>query len=140
MRRISAAPVCSAVLLLALAGCSDDGADKDDDVAGATDALAALAKGLTNQDAPLVGVGFIQKNGVDAVQRYGEIVDGMGDLAPTVDAGEVEVDGRTATGTLDWSWTVLDSAEPWTYETSVELQRADGSWQVVWDPELVEPS
>ncbi|WP_183094667.1 penicillin-binding transpeptidase domain-containing protein [Nocardioides stalactiti] len=124
MRRISVALTAA---LVVLAGCSDDGSAPSDDEEGAQAALDAYVAGLVEPTGP-------------GLERYAEIVAGMGEIVPSVDAGEVEVDGSTATATLSWSWPVVDDAEPWSYETEVDLRRRSAEWQVVWTPTLVEPS
>ena len=138
MRRISVAlPIC----LLVLAGCSDDPGDSDDDAAGAAGAvLTGLAEGLVEPDAGLADIAFVGGKGADVAERYAEIIDGMDGVTPTVAAGDVEVDGSDATGTLEWTWPVVESTDPWTYETTVELRRSGDTWAVRWAPSVVEPS
>src|SRR5829696_6452036 len=120
MRRISVAlPIC----LLVLAGCSDDPDDSDDDAAGAAGAvLTKLAESLGEGGRPLAEVAFVDKVGADVAERYAEIIDG-GD----------------GTGILEWSWPVVESSDPWAYETTVELRRSGGTWAVRWAPTVVEP-
>ena len=141
MRRIS---VALSICLLVLAGCSDDpdgSGDSDDAAAGAAGAvLTELAQGLAESDGPLAEVEYVDGKGADVAARYGEIIDGMDGIAPTVAAGEVEVDGSNGTGTLEWSWPVVESTDPWAYETTVELRRTGDTWAVRWAPNVVEPS
>src|SRR5215207_2171650 len=137
MRRISVAlPIC----LLVLAGCSDDPDDSDDDAAGAAGAvLTKLAESLGEGGRPLADVAFVDKVGADVAERYAEIIDGMDGITPTIAAGDVEVDGSDGTGILEWSWPVVESSDPWAYETTVELRRSGGTWAVRWAPTVVEP-
>jgi len=135
MRRTSVAlPIC----LLVLAGCSDDPDDPDVDETGAARAAtAALARGLAAAD--LGAIDFADPDGQPA-DRYAEIVEGMDGIEPTVEPGDVEVDGSSGTGSLAWSWPVVESESPWTYETTVELHSDGDTWRVVWAPTVVEPS
>ncbi|KAA1427952.1 penicillin-binding transpeptidase domain-containing protein [Nocardioides antri] len=135
MRRISVA-LLSCVLVLGACTGDSDGADD----AGASQALTRLADGLVDPTGKgLAGVSF-GGDAKAAAERYAEIVAGMDGIEPTVEAGEVEADGDRATGTLAWSWPVVESDEPWAYETTVDLERAGDDWQVVWAPTVVEPS
>jgi len=136
MRRISVAlPVC----LLVLVGCTEDPDEPDE--TGASQALDRLADGLgdlTGED--LADLAFVDQDAAEVAARYAEVVDGMDEIEPTLEVGAVEVDGSRATGTLEWSWPVVASADPWAYETSVDLRRVDGAWGVEWAPTVVEPS
>ncbi len=136
MRRISVAlPIC----LLVLAACSDDPDEPDE--GGASRALTQLADGLVDPTGEgLTDVVFVDQDGAGVAERYAELVEGMDGIEPTVEVGDVEVDGSRATGTITWSWPVVEPAEPWTYETDIELRQADGAWGVVWAPTVVEPS
>lgn len=53
-----------------------------------------------------------------------------------------DVGHATATATVTWK---LDGGHTWTYRTTIALQRGtagrdDGTWRVVWSPQVVEPS
>lgn len=139
MRRISVALPVS-LLLLTLAGCSDDPDDPEGDAAGAETALDELAQGLAAADRSLAEVAYVDREGRTVAQRYAEIVADMDGIEPTVTVEDVEVDDSSATGTLAWSWPVVESSDPWAYETTVELRRSDDTWRVVWEPTVVEPS
>lgn len=94
----------AAVVLVAsaLAGC--DAAEKvtGPDPDKAADALAsALASGN------LTDVAFTGDQTPEQVTTdYTAVVEGMGDLTPTVTAGGVKEDGDKATATLAWVWPV----------------------------------
>ncbi|MDZ5619500.1 penicillin-binding transpeptidase domain-containing protein [Nocardioides sp. HM23] len=136
MRRISVALL---TCLLVLAGCSDDGDDVDQ--AGADEAVDRLAVGLVDPSgAGLAEVGFVGGKNRPIAQRYADVVEGMDGIEPAIEPGAVEVDGSTATATLTWTWQVVESEEPWTYETTVELEKAGGEWAVAWVPTIIEPS
>lgn len=143
MRRISVAlPIC----LLVLAGCSDDPDEPDDDdarrlVEKLADAMVeAAGDDVPAADTALAELPFASREGAERALGYDAVVEGMDGIAPTIEVGDVEVDGSSATGTIAWSWPVVESAEPWTYETDVELVEERGDWAVVWAPTVVEPS
>ncbi|GAA4705991.1 penicillin-binding transpeptidase domain-containing protein [Nocardioides conyzicola] len=118
----------------ALVGC--DGADKatGPDPDKAADALASAL-----ESGDFADVAFTGEQTPDLVAAdYAEVVDGMGDLEPTVTAGGVSERGGTATATLAWVWPVAD--DEWSYTTDVKLTKADDEWQTTWSRALVEPS
>ncbi|GAA1507857.1 penicillin-binding transpeptidase domain-containing protein [Nocardioides humi] len=146
MRRISAALVSLIVLGGALSACSgDDGRD----AAQATltqleGALVAAASTDAEEDGPnpFDTLAFGSMSADEVLESYRAIVAGMDGLAPTVEIGEVEESEGSSTARATWSWAVVDGADPWTYETVVELRPAtddDEAWQVVWQPDLVAP-
>lgn len=144
MRRISVALSTS---LLVLAGCSGDDGDSDE-AAEAKAALTEFAESLAPAgddrggpaDTELAQLAFADRDPVEVVEQYRAIVEGMDETPPTITPGDVDADGDTATGTLEWTWSIVETADPWTYETEVELERRDGDWQIVWSPSIIEPS
>lgn len=129
----AAATVLAASSLVACSGSGDDPAPDPDEAVG------ALAAAFGSGDFSGVALaGELDATGVAA--EYDEVVEGMGDLSPTVSAGDAEEseDGDTATAPLAWMWPV--GGDEWSYTTEVELTRADDEWQVAWDRALVEPS
>jgi cell division protein FtsI/penicillin-binding protein 2 len=100
------------------------------------DAAASLATALAS--GTFTEVGFTDATPADVTKAYAEVVDQMGDLEPSVTAGQVEESGDTATAPLTWSWPV--AGEKWSYDTEAVLTRVDDEWQVGWDPALIEPS
>ncbi|MEZ0577403.1 penicillin-binding transpeptidase domain-containing protein [Nocardioides sp. MH1] len=137
MRRISVAlPIC----LLVLSGCSDDVAGDDSDEAKAV--AGALATALAEPDADaraddLAGIAFSDEDAAAVAKRYAEIVDGMDGIAPTIEVGDFDDSKDFDTVGLTWSWPVVDGADPWTYDTVVELTPDHGDWKVVWRPGIV---
>ncbi len=141
MRRIS---VALSICLLVLAGCSDDpddpGNSDDQALDEARALLADLTKGLADPER-LADVGWVDGGDGSAVaERYQEIVDGMDGLTPAITVGDVELEGDDGAATLMWSWPVVESGDPWTYDTTVELRRVSDTWQAGWAPTVVEPS
>jgi hypothetical protein len=119
--------VAGGLLLATLPACTP-GEDTD----GAESLTDDLATALTERDladVPMDGGG--QKE-LDAT------LGSAADLPAKVAAGDVDVDGDSATATLRWTWET--PGEPWTYETEADLSRDGDAWQVAWSPALVEPS
>ncbi|MGZ5405254.1 MAG: penicillin-binding transpeptidase domain-containing protein, partial [Nocardioides sp.] len=125
-------PLCALLLLTSCSNPLDPDSGPDPEPVA-----TALAEGLASGD--LTDVSFT--GDAAAAQDYDAIVEGMGEIAPTVSVAEVsepdEPDG-TATATVGWSWPV--SAQDWTYTTEATLTLVDGAWAVEWDPAVVEPS
>ncbi|MCD4523829.1 penicillin-binding transpeptidase domain-containing protein [Nocardioides sp. cx-173] len=124
-------------LLLLLTACdsstgSGDGAGPDAD-----EAVAALAGALGSGE--FSDVAFTQVTPQAASAEYAEVVEGMGEVEPSVEVGDVSAQSDTATATLTWSWPVT-AEESWTYDSEATLNLVDDAWQVVWSRELVEPS
>lgn len=137
-------------LLGLLAGCTTPAGDDGPDLAAATAVAERAVAGLAVTD--LAGVplaGAADPAAVTAATAaLTEVVDGMGDLEPTVTLveGSVEVveepsDGPVrAAATVRWSWPLPGG--PWAYDTRLRLVRTagDGGWSAAWSPDLVEPS
>jgi cell division protein FtsI/penicillin-binding protein 2 len=126
----------AAVVLVAgtLVGC--DAAEKvtGPDPDKAADALAsALATGNLS-DVAFAG----DETSEEATADYTAVVEGLGDMKPTVTAGGVTEDGDKATATLAWVWPV--AGDEWSYTTDVAMTKADDEWQTTWSRALVEPS
>ena len=100
------------------------------------DAAGRLATAL--ESGRFTEVGFSEAAPADVTRAYAEVVDGMGDVEPSVTAGPVEESGDSATAPLTWSWPV--AGQEWTYDTEATLTRVDDEWLVGWDPAVVEPS
>src|SRR5690349_7734840 len=116
-------PLVPAVAGLLLAGsltaCSGPAELTGPDPDEAADALAgALASGDFGEVA-LAGEQTTAQVGAD----YAAVIEGMGDLTPTVTAGEVEEQDGQATATLAWMWPV--AGDEWSYTTPVTLTEAD---------------
>jgi hypothetical protein len=127
----------AAVLVLAtgsLVAC--DAAEKvsGPDPGEAADTLAAALASGDFTEVALAGEQTAQQVGAD----YRAVVEGMGDLTPTVTAGAVQEEGDAASATLAWTWPV--GGEEWSYTTDVALTKATDEWRVAWSRALVEPS
>lgn len=119
----------------------------------ASDTANALAAALQAGD--LSGVEVVTTTSSDPGAQLTEILEplvettGERDRAVTVaDVGEVvEGDGEvTTTATLGWTWQLTETAR-WEYTTTADLRfeppaegsDGPGSWQVVWEPDLLVP-
>jgi cell division protein FtsI/penicillin-binding protein 2 len=138
MRRAPAPAALAVVSVLAaglLAACDQVGdqvSDPDPD-----QAAGDLASGLAGAD--LSDVVFTDITGAEATTAYTAVVEGLGEVTPTVEVAEVSepADGA-ATATLSWSWPV--GSTPWAYTTEVPLELVDDEWRVAWSPTVLEPS
>lgn len=120
--------VLALAVSLALSGCQLLGGDE-----GPEPALDSLAGGLSSGD--LSAVPF---DATDASEQYAAVVEGLGEVEPSVEVAEPVVTDDTATAELTWSWEL--DGQPWTYVTTADLARVDDAWQVTWAPSLVESS
>jgi cell division protein FtsI/penicillin-binding protein 2 len=122
------------VLALVTAGCSSTPTPSPPpDTDGARQVAVQLADALEKKD--LTPVSFAGATGAQTDALFQPLVRGMGPVSPQVDV--TAVTGSSAT--LAYSWTFPGVPKPWTYDTTVELSRADGTWRPTWSPALVEP-
>ena len=125
----------------ALTAC-DDGSDGAGVESGSGSAGAA-AEGLATAlgSGAFADVEFTDTTTQDATADYRKVVEGMGDVEPSVTAADVEESDGSATATLDWRWQLGESAdEEWAYTTTADLtQDADGAWQVAWSRAVIAP-
>ena len=137
LRRSLTALAAGSCVLLAVGGCSVPGLGPDAD-----EAVETLAAALERGD--LKGV---ELAGDDAAAAKGheKVLAGLSGGAvedPEVEVNRVSTDGDAATGQLGWTWQV--GSGTWSYDTDVQLTRAEtdeGSrWLVRWSPTIVEPS
>src|SRR5262249_35917570 len=70
--------------------------------------------------------------------QYQRLVAGLGTKTPELSAGEVSVDGDTATARVTVAW-ALGPQTRWQYDTTVRLTRSDGTWRVDASPATVRP-
>lgn len=137
MRRPLIATATSLLLATTLVACSGDEPDPADAGAKADGTAAALVEGLQSGD--LSALAFVEETPDEVVTDYGEVIEGLGGLVPTVTLGEVTEDGDRATAAIDWSWPLTEE-QAWAYSSEATMQRVDGEWQVAWGHQVVEPS
>lgn len=123
------APVL-AVILASCAGTPD-----------AQPAADALATALTSRDFNEVHLRGATPR--DATLAIGEITESMGESTWSVDVQAVEELPESETErrsvTLEVTWDLQHSDEPWTYTTTAELELVEDDWQVDWSPALLHP-
>lgn len=100
---------------------------------GPATSLDTLADGLSSGD-----MGAVAFDRATAPADYAAVVEGLGEVQPSLEVGEPDVADDQATASLTWTWQLDD--QPWTYDTTAHLVRVDDAWQISWDPALVEPS
>jgi cell division protein FtsI/penicillin-binding protein 2 len=127
------------VLLVSACSAGDDDAETPDAEAAVETLAAALASG------DLQGVAWTDAEA--ARSGFEAVVEGMGasTRSVTVAVGEVteatDTQPATASALLGWTWQVGDDAGPsWAYESTAALTLDGDTWQVEWDPTVVEPS
>ena len=130
-------------LVLLAAGCTSAGDDGGSGDGGGEDgeALEATATALASAlvSGTFSDVAFAEDTPQQVQADYADVVEGMGELQPTVEAGDTRVVGDQGTATLTWSWPVLGEEE-WTYDSEAGLSLVGDEWQVLWDRNIVEPS
>ncbi|MBZ5738086.1 penicillin-binding transpeptidase domain-containing protein [Nocardioides mangrovi] len=134
MRRLAAVVVIS-LTVTSLAACDAaskvTGPDPDDAAEGLATALSSGA---------FADVAFTDTTPQDVTADYQQVVEGMGELEPTVEAGDVQESDGSATTTLTWTWPVGAGDDgQWTYTTEAGLTEADDAWQVAWSRRVIEP-
>ena len=127
--RRTIAALCGATMLAALlSACTGGHPDADP-------TIAALAKGLENQD--LKGVPVI-KGGRIPQADLDRIVEGMGSARAKVDVAKIDYpDDDAVTVTLKTRWAFKGT--DWSYRTRAELAYEDDEWRVKWSPAIVAP-
>lgn len=129
--RVLAAPVLALTLVL--------GACTTEEEAAPEDAVRTLAEALVGgAEAPAwQQLEFTAFTVEAAAADYARIVEGMGEVSPAVEVGDVTEEGDSASADLEWTWPL---GEGWSYATEVALVRTEGDWQVAWQPSVVEPN
>ncbi len=132
--RTAARFTCGVLVAGLLVACDAAGSDSDDTGPDkAADALgAALASGEFDD------VEFSDETSEAVAKSYQEIVEGMGDVTPTVEVGKVSESDGTGTAELQWTWPLGE--QEWSYAAEGALLKAGDDWVVQWDPAVIEPS
>ena len=106
----------------------------DDGRSGAESAAKQLASALEALD-----VGQLAFDGKDAAAANEElkaVVGGL-DAKPSVQSGELKLDGDTATVPLNYSWNI--GSAKWEYSLDAKLKKSGDKWAVQWSPGLLAP-
>ncbi|WP_415855881.1 penicillin-binding transpeptidase domain-containing protein, partial [Sinomonas sp. G460-2] len=118
-----------AVLGAALTSC-DNGAQAA--AKAAADQVSKALSALDVSQAPLSGT-----DPAAAQTRLKAIVEGLGDVKPSVSAGQATTSNGTTTVPFDFRWKL--SGREWTYTTTARLAQNGDKWTVDWSPTLVAP-
>ncbi|MFJ5957380.1 penicillin-binding transpeptidase domain-containing protein [Paenarthrobacter sp. NPDC092416] len=106
----------------------------DDGRAGAEGAAKQLASSLAALD-----VGSLTVEGKDAAaanEQLKSVFEGL-DAKPSVESGEVKLEGDTATFPLSYSWNI--GSAKWEYSSEATLKKSGDKWAVQWNPQLLAP-
>lgn len=106
----------------------------DDGRAGAEGAAKQLASSLAALD-----VGSLTVEGKDASAANDQlkaVFEGLG-AKPSVQSGDVKLDGETATFPLNYSWNI--GSAKWEYSSAATLKKSGDKWAVQWKPQLLAP-
>lgn len=106
----------------------------DDGRSGAESAAKQLASSLSTLD-----VGSLAVAGKDAAAANEElkaVFEGL-DAKPSVQSGDVKLDGDTATFPLNYSWNI--GSAKWEYAADASLKKDGDKWAVQWSPALLAP-
>jgi cell division protein FtsI/penicillin-binding protein 2 len=123
--------VAATALLFAIASCSQ----QPDPEPVAT----SLAAGMTSGDFSSVPLAELSPSAV--TEEFGEIIDGLGDVSPSVTVVEVtedDADDAIRHVTLDVSWQ-LPGDDVWSYPTTTRMLLTEDDWQVEWAPDVLHP-
>ncbi|MFJ4028736.1 penicillin-binding transpeptidase domain-containing protein [Paenarthrobacter sp. NPDC089989] len=106
----------------------------DDGRSGAESAAKQLASALEALD-----VGQLAFDGKDAAAANDElkaVVGGL-DAKPSVQSGDLKLDGDKATFPLNYSWNI--GSAKWEYSLDATLKKSGDKWAVQWSPSLLAP-
>ncbi|MGG5173188.1 penicillin-binding transpeptidase domain-containing protein [Pseudarthrobacter sp. J1738] len=107
----------------------------DDGRAGAQDAAKALVGALSGLD-----VGKIAWEGKEPAavnEQVKAVFAALEPQKPTVSAGDLKLDGSTATVPLNYVWQV--QGNEWKYSTSARLKKDGDAWRAEWSPNVLLP-
>lgn len=107
----------------------------DDGRGGAESAAKQLAAAVAGLD--VGSVAFDGKDATAANEQFKEVFKALEPAKPSVEAGEVTLEGQTATVPLDYSWKI--GAGEWKYTVSAELKKSGEQWLMVWNPASLVP-
>lgn len=111
------------ILGASLAACDDGRGDAEAAAKQLASALAALDVG---------SVAFEGRDSAAVNEQMKEVFKALDPDKPSVETGELTLDGDTATIPLNYTWKI--EAAEWKYTVSAQLRKSDGDWLAVWDP------
>ncbi|KRE76748.1 penicillin-binding transpeptidase domain-containing protein [Arthrobacter sp. Soil762] len=107
----------------------------DDGRRGAESAAKQFASALSTLD--VGAVAFDGKDSGVAKQQVQDVFKALEPDKPTVAAGELTLDGDTATVPLNYTWKI--GTGEWKYTVSAEFTKSGDNWLAVWKPAALVP-
>ncbi|SDS53206.1 Cell division protein FtsI/penicillin-binding protein 2 [Pseudarthrobacter equi] len=107
----------------------------DDGRGGAEAAARQLASAVSGLD--VGGVAFDGKDAAAANEQLKNVFASLDPAKPTVEAGDITLDGENASAPLTYSWKIADS--DWKYTTSAAFRKSGDKWLTVWSPASLVP-
>ena len=107
----------------------------DDGRSGAEAAARQLASAVSGLD--VGGVAFDGKDAAAANEQLKNVFASLDPAKPTVEAGDITLDGENASVPLTYSWKIADS--DWKYTTSAAFRKSGDKWLTVWNPASLVP-
>ena len=108
----------------------------DDGRGGAEAAAKQLASAVAGLD--LGPVAFDGRDSTVANDQLNQVFKALAPAKPSVEAGELTLDGDTARVPLNYSWKI--STGEWKYTVSADLRKSGDKWLTVWSPGLLVPN
>ena len=107
----------------------------DDGRGGAEAAARQLASAVAGLD--VRPVAFDGRDSAVANDQLNQVFKALQPVKPSVDTGELQLDGDTASVPLNYSWKI-ESAE-WKYTVNAQLRKSGDKWLTVWSPGILVP-
>lgn len=107
----------------------------DDGRGGAEAAAKQLASAVAGLD--LRPVAFDGRDSSVANDQLNLVFKALEPEKPSVEAGELQLDGDTARVPLNYSWKVASGE--WKYTVSADLRKSGDKWLTVWSPGMLVP-
>jgi cell division protein FtsI/penicillin-binding protein 2 len=108
-----------------------------DDGRGSAEAAAKqLASAVAGLD--LRPVAFDGRDSTVANDQLNQVFKALAPAKPSVEAGELTLDGDTARIPLNYSWKI--STGEWKYTVEADLRKSGDKWLTVWSPGLLVPN
>ena len=108
----------------------------DDGRSGAEAAATQLAGAVAALD--VASVAFDGKDAAAANDQLKTVFAALDPQKPTVEAGELTLDGNTASAPLNYTWRFGDAE--WKYTVPATFKKDGDRWLAVWDPASLAPA
>ena len=107
----------------------------DDGRSGAEAAASQLATAVSGLD--IASVEFDGKDAGAANDQLKTVFAALDPQKPTVEVGELTLDGDNASSPLNYTWSFGDAQ--WKYTVSAKFKKSGDKWLTVWEPALLVP-